>query len=507
MKKIFKFLLSRLVIVCLLILIQFLFLIWIMVFLSDNGVYFYSLMQLVSVGVVLYIITNHENPSYKLAWVIPILIFPLFGGFFYLLWGNKPVTKKLKRRIEDFYYDTEKYMQQDKQIKKDFSNDNKGNLVQTNYIFRMSGFPIYKNTEAEYFPLGDDMLPRLTEELKKAEKFILMEYFIIQEGIMWNHILEILKQKAASGVEVYLMYDDIGCIQTLPAGYHKKLASYGIKVTVFNPFKPQLTVMMNYRDHRKICVIDGNIGFCGGINLADEYINAYEKYGHWKDTAVMLKGDAVKSLTLMFMQLWQFTRNEKLDFEKFKPTMQFKTDGYVQPFGDSPMDNYNVAENAYLQMINRASKYVYITTPYLILDNEMVTALSIAAQSGVDVRIITPHKADKWYVHAVTQAYYLPLLKAGVKIYEYTPGFMHAKMFVSDDNLAIVGTTNMDYRSFYLHFECGVLFFGSQIVEAVKCDVMKTIEKSQLITHDMAIKVPMFKKFIRSLLRIFSPLM
>ena len=266
-------------------------------------------------------------------------------------------------------------------------------------------------------------------------------------------------------------------------------------------------MQMNYRDHRKICVIDGNVGFTGGINLADEYINAYPKHGHWKDTAVMLTGDAVWSLTQMFLQLWEFNCGEEKDQSLFRPTLCPPSDGYVQPFGDSPLDYDNVAENAYLQIINTASRYVYITTPYLILDNEMITALTVAAKSGIDVRIITPHIADKWFVHIVTQSYYRQLLEEGVKIYEYTPGFIHAKMFVSDDDVAIVGTTNMDFRSFYLHFECGVAFYNSSVIPKVKEDIDKTLAISQEITLDTIKSYPLYRRIAAAFLKMFAPLM
>lgn len=304
------------------------------------------------------------------------------------------------------------------------------------------------------------------------------------------------------------MFDDMGSVETLPPGYGTTLEKYGIKCAVFNPFKPHLNMAMNYRDHRKICVIDGNVGFCGGINLADEYINAYPKHGHWKDTAVVLYGDGVWSLTMMFLTLWDFTKNEAdLGYSKYMPTKHYESDGYVQPYGDTPLDNTNVGENIYMQIINRATDYVYITTPYLILDNEMVTALKNAAETGIDVRIITPHIADKWYVHIVTRSFYKNLIRSGVKIYEYTPGFVHAKMFVSDDTSAIVGTTNMDYRSFYLHFECGVCFYYSSMVDKVKNDIVETLDKCQEITMDDVNQISIFKRILAAIIRIFSPMM
>ena len=328
---------------------------------------------------------------------------------------------------------------------------------------------------------------------------------------MWDTILEILKEKVKQGVEVRVIYDDMGCIMTLPYRYDRKLEALGIQCCVFNPFIPVLTSRLNNRDHRKICVIDGHTGFTGGINLADEYINAYEKHGHWKDTAVLLRGEAVWNLTVMFLSMWDYIHGINEDFAPYKPsvhlTEQVESDGYVQPYSDNPLDGESVGETVYLNLINRAKRYVYINTPYLILDNEMATALRMAAKSGVDVRIVTPHIPDKWYVHAVTRAYYQMLLESGVRIYEYTPGFVHAKTFVVDDEYATVGTVNLDYRSLYLHFECGVLLYRSSSVAAVKEDYLKTLEVCQDVTLEECRRVPLIRQLGRAVLRVFAPLM
>ena len=324
---------------------------------------------------------------------------------------------------------------------------------------------------------------------------------------MWDAILEILKEKVKQGVEVRMIYDDMGCIMTLPYRYDRRLEALGIQCCVFNPFVPVLTSRLNNRDHRKICVIDGHTGFTGGINLADEYINEKEKHGHWKDTAVLLRGQGVQGLTEMFLELWQFTCQVKLHLCDFLPNESFLAPGFVQPYGDSPLDSCNLAENVYMQILNHARDYVYITTPYLILDNEMLSALCLAAQSGVDVRIITPHVPDKWYVHMVTRSYYQQLLSAGVRIFEYTPGFIHAKMFVSDNTTAVVGTTNVDFRSFYLHFECGVAFYLSPMVAQVRDDILKTQNICEEITLQKVRSVRAPVRVLRSLLRAFAPLM
>jgi cardiolipin synthase len=499
---------SRLFIISFSIVLQLGFLIAVVLLLSRRTLGVYLALQALSVVAVFGIITGRDNPSYKIPWVLTILSVPLVGGLFYLLWGHKRLPRSLKDRLDDFYYSTLIDITLDSGVDSELFHTDRQLGIQADYIRRVSGFPVWKNTEVEFFPTGDLKFARMLEELKKAEKFILLEYFIIRQGVMWDSVLDILKEKAAKGVEVMLMYDDLGCISTLPPDYHKTLRSFGIKVTVFNPFKPHLNLSMNYRDHRKICVIDGNTAFCGGNNLADEYINLRVLHGYWKDTAVMLRGDGVWNLTLMFLTLWHFSNIEgKIDYDKYCPTVSFPSDGFVQPFGDSPLDYYNVAENAYIQMISRATDYIYLTTPYLILDNEMLTSLTTAAESGVDVRIITPHIPDKWYVHAVSRSFYRQLIESGVKIYEYTPGFIHSKQFVSDDKIAIVGTTNMDFRSFYLHFECGVSFYRSSMSQKVKEDILNTIEVCQAVTYEDLLNQPLHRRLLTAVLKAFAPLM
>ena len=386
---------------------------------------------------------------------------------------------------------------------------------QAHYIQNKAFCPPCRHTFTEYLPSGEQKFERLKEELVKAKRYIFLEYFIIQEGIMWDTVLEILKEKVKQGVDVRVIYDDVGSLTTLPYHYERKLEAAGIACCVFNPFVPVLSARLNNRDHRKILVIDGYIGFTGGINLADEYINAYPKHGHWKDSAILLKGDAVWNLTVMFLSLWEYIRGVDEDYDRYRPLPEElaavrvpnEQGGYVQPFADSPLDNEAVGESVYLNMINQAMDYVYITTPYLILDNEMITALGTAAKSGVDVRIITPHIADKWFVHAVTRANYEALVEDGVRIYEYTPGFIHAKTFASDDELGVVGTINLDYRSLYLHFECGTWLYRTPSVLAVKEDFLKTLEVCQEITYEDCRKVSKLRLFGRAVLRVFAPLM
>lgn len=381
---------------------------------------------------------------------------------------------------------------------------------QIHYLQEYTGFPIYADTETHYLTPGERKLETLLAELEKAEKYIFLEYFIVQEGVMWNSILEVLKRKTTQGVTVRLIYDDMGCFLTLPKDYAKQLKKHGIQCAVFNPFRPVLTVKQNNRDHRKIAVIDGKVAFTGGINLADEYINAIEKHGHWKDAAIMLKGKAAWSFTLIFLQTWEICTHTDEDYEIFYPWKEQEcpvtAKGFVQPYADSPMDEENVGEHVYLHILNNAKKYVYINTPYLIVDDSMLSALRLAAKSGVDIRIITPHRWDKWWVHMTTRSYYRELIKSGVKIYEYTNGFIHSKTFVSDDRTATVGTTNLDFRSLYLHYECGALLYEAKAVMEVKEDFLQTLEICQQVTEKDC-KTNIVVHLLQDILRLFAPLM
>jgi cardiolipin synthase len=381
---------------------------------------------------------------------------------------------------------------------------------QSRYISKFCNFPIYDNTYSNYFPVGEDMFESLKQELEEAKSFIFLEYFIIQEGVMWDSILDILERKVREGVEIRVMYDDVGCISKLPFGYNEKLKKLGIACRVFNPFIPLVSARHNNRDHRKIAIIDGNTGFCGGINLADEYINKVVRFGHWKDTAVMLKGNAVWSFTVMFLQMWQVSGGPKEEYEKYKPQPlreKPESDGYVQPYGDNPGDGETVGEQVYLNLLNKARDYVYISTPYFVVDNEILNAITLAAKDGVDVRIMLPHIPDKVYMHIVAKSYYAQLINSGVRIYEYTPGFNHSKTFVSDDKLGTVGTVNLDYRSLYLHFECGVLLYNTRSLMKVKEDFINTLQVCHEVTLEECSHVRWYMRITRSILKAFAPLM
>lgn len=508
-KRILKLLTSRMVVVGILILLQLVTLafgIWVI---SESFIYFYSFFVIISFIVVIYIISRNDNPSYKLAWIIPVLTVPLFGGLFYVIFGMNKTTRRFRKRIIDSTNNLSLYLSHDENIVKEIESLDKSVSSQVKYLRDYSHYPVYKNTKTEYLTPGEAFFERLREELEKAKDYIFMEYFIVQEGKMWDEILEILVRKVNEGVDVRMMYDDMGCIRTLPYKYHEKLQSLGIKTVVFNEFIPIVSTRMNNRDHRKITVIDGHTAFTGGINLADEYINERERFGHWKDASIMLKGDAVWSLAIMFLQLWTLEDEHVEDYSTFMPKNKVKveSDGYVLPFGDSPLDDETVGENVYLNIINKAKDYVYINTPYLIVDNEIVTALTLAAKSGVDIRIVTPHIEDKWYAHILTRSYYYQLIQAGVKIYEYTPGFIHSKTFVSDDEIGVVGTINLDYRSLYLHFECGVFLYKTTSVKDIKAEFLETLEKCEMITLEKCNCVKLHQRILRSLIRVFAPLM
>ncbi len=496
--------------------------------------FFYGASLLLSLVAFLWVMNSRINPAYKIAWIIPIMLFPVFGGLFYLFLGRSKVTGKSARKMKRYENKINHAIAKERQSSREeclpaLEKTNGEAAIQAKYIADFAGYPLYPDEFSEYLPIGEQKFERLQSELKKAEHFIFMEYFIIEEGVMWNRILQILIDKVAQGVDVRLIYDDAGCLFTLPQGYHRTLEAMGIKCCVFNPLTPIFSLRQNNRDHRKITVIDGYIGFTGGINLADEYINEIVKFGHWKDAAIILKGAAVWNLTAMFLSVWGYLRDVEEDFQHFRPAKKIigrasqiqgarwsenemvygpsVTTGFVQPFADSPLDNEPVSETVYLNMIYKAKKSVYITTPYLIIANEMVTALCAAAKGGVDVRIITPHKWDKRIVHAVTRTYYKILVESGVKIYEYTPGFMHAKSFVVDDLFGVVGTINMDYRSLYLNFECGVWMFYTPSVLEVKQDFIDTLEVCQQITEEDFKGIRWYNALISSILRIFAPIL
>lgn len=508
MKKIYSVLFHRSVLVGLSLLIQLGVLGVMIFFFSESIGYFYWTCLIISFLATLWLISRQMEPAYKIAWLVLILPFPVFGGIFYLLLGGGGISKRTQRRLRGI----------DKKSRETLCRDFKADQLsalgedvagQARYLEQYACCPVYTNTETEYFPLGDLAYLRMLEELERAEHYIFLEYFIVQEGECWDTILDVLERKAAQGVDVRLIYDDFGCMYTLPRNYDKRMEERGVQCRVFSRLSPVVSLRQNNRDHRKILVIDGKTAFTGGMNLADEYINRRVRYGHWKDSAILLRGEAAWSMTVMFLSMWDNCSGREEDFDAFRPCglPRLPGAGWVQPYTDTPLDNEKVGQTVYLNMISRARKRIYITTPYLIVDVTTNTALCNAAKAGVDVRVITPHIPDRRYVFEVTKAHYQPLLEAGVKIYEYTPGFIHAKNFVVDGRYATVGTVNLDYRSLFLHFEDGVWMYEAPCIRDIEADFFKTLEQCEEITLHKARHLNILLQFYRSILRIFAPLM
>lgn len=511
MKKVLSFVFHRVVIVALLILLQLGLLIGMMVRFEKYFSYFYLVCTIFALVMVLEIVSDRSHPAYKIAWIIVILLAPVFGGLFYAVFGGHRLSARTRRRMQPIEERVTAALADSGQGCAELETVDPAAAGQSRYIRDYAGCPAFQNTLVDYYPLGDDAFPAMLEALRAAQHYIFMEYFIVEPGEMWNAILAVLREKAAAGVEVRFLYDDLGSIMTAPAGYDRTLRRMGIQARRFNPFIPVVSSRFNNRDHRKICVVDGHTGFTGGINLADEYINRVVKHGHWKDTVVRLQGDAVYSLTMMFLSLWDYCEGAAEDYDAYRPQVHAPApvvgDCWVQPFGDSPFDDEPAGENVYLNLLGAATDRVWINTPYLIIGNEMVSALAGAAKRGVDVRIVTPHVADKKFVHAMTRSYYLELIEAGVKIYEYTPGFIHAKSFVVDGKTAVIGTINLDYRSLYLHFECGVWMYRPPCIRDMERDYLQTLEKSRPVTLEECRGLPLRTRLARAVLRIFAPLM
>lgn len=508
--KILKFLLRRLVFVAVAIVLQIVWMTYLFMVIGEYSKLIEWIFRIGAILLVVYIANKDDNPAYKLAWTIPILIFPIFGAVLYLMLGDKQPSRKLRHALEESIEDTQFLLGQDYSVMENLEREDFQVAGQAKYIDRYGGYPIYQNSDAQYYPSGEAMFEELLEDLKKAKHYIFMEFFIVARGYMWDTILEILKERVDDGVEVRFMYDDVGCVDLLPYKYYKELEKYGIMAMAFNPIKPLVSTAWNNRDHRKVIVIDGHTAYTGGLNLADEYINRIERFGYWKDAGLRVTGDAVWNFTVMFLQVWNALRKTDEGYGAFLPHKHydeaFVGKGYIQPYADNPLDHEIVGENVYLNIINTANHYVYIYTPYLIIDNEMMTALCLAAKRGVDVRIVTPEIPDKKAVFWLTQSYYGQLVDAGITIYQYTPGFIHAKCFVSDDKVATVGTINMDFRSLYLHFENGVFLYKNDVVEQMKKDMLKTFEISQHITRQMC-RGNLGKTLVQSILRLLAPLL
>ena len=507
MNKLLKKVFSRTVVTALLIVIQVAWLAALLLQLGNSLPAIQTVLRILSLVAILFVIKSDMNPSYKIGWILLIAVLPILGGLMYVIFGNKRPTKYMREMLRAQLEKSAEYLGTQESITGELDGGAAGLFK---YLEGSAGYPTAKNTTVRYYRVGEEMYADLLPELEKAEKFIFLEYFIIRPGEMWDGVLEILKRKAAAGVDVRIIYDDMGCIDILPANYNATLEGWGIRTMAFNRFVPAVSLVMNNRDHRKITVIDGKVGFTGGINISDEYINVKERFGHWKDTGLMLKGPGVFNLTLMFLEMWNAFNKDGDGYAEFIPDSFEECgsadDGYVLSFSDSPLDNESVGESVYTDMLYQAKDYIYITTPYLAIDSELQTAMCMAAKRGVDVRMITPGIPDKKLVYRLTRSYYPTLLRAGVKIYEYTPGFIHAKSFVCDDKLCVVGTINMDYRSLYLHFECGTLMYNNPEIKQVKKDDLDTMEKCRKVElSDM--KTNFLGELFDSFLRSVAPLL
>ncbi len=511
-KRIAKILTHRLSLGLIMLGIQLAFYVLVLLFFQRYFVHIYLALGVLSIFVVLGIASKRSHPDYRTGWLLAIMAMPVFGSLFYVFFGGSRITRRERKRLARIAELIPQRQKENEQMVNGLSRAHVSAGNQARYLLRTSNCPPYVHTRTEYLPTGEIYFRRMLEELQKAERYIFLEYFILKEGVMWNTVLDLLEEKAKAGVDVRVLYDDIGCLFTLPKRYAKTLEARGIACAVFNPFVPVVNLRLNNRDHRKLCIIDGKVGFTGGLNLSDEYINQWERFGHWKDTGILLEGAAVQNFVIMFLSMWDFATGVDENFETFLPTggwmEHIPSDGIVQPYDASPLAEEPVGVGVYMNLINHAKRYLYVTTPYLVLDDAMMNAFCRAALSGVDVRIITPHIPDKRYVFELTRANYRPLLEAGVRIYEYTPGFIHAKTFAVDDEYGVVGTINLDYRSLYLHFEDGVWMYRSSAIQAVRDDFLQTLEVCQEVHLEEASRpIGALKQLYRSILRILAPLL
>ena len=506
--------------------------------LKDYSTVVYAAFVLLGAVTVVHILNEENNASFKIAWIIPVLVIPVFGTVLYIYINLQPGTKRIHKKLTKIEDEIRPYLAQNEETVQELQKQSAGEKGIADYLYHADNYPVYAGCKMKYYPIGEAKFADMIEQLKRAEHFIFMEYFIVAKSYMWNTILEILKEKAAQGVEVRMMYDGMCSLALLPYGYYKDLEKMGIQSIPFSQIRPVLSTYQNNRDHRKILIIDGKTVFTGGINLADEYINRIDRFGHWKDTAVMIQGEAVKSFTLLFLKMWHVAKGKdsipqeeirkytvevwentqademRTDMESMRNTdMQNMQDkklhagGYVIPYGDDPYGDERIGKQVYIDILNRARKYVHIMTPYLILDDEMITALRYCAKRGVETVIIMPHIPDKIYAYLLARTYYKQLLKYGVKIYEYTPGFVHAKVFVSDDIRGCVGTINLDFRSLYLHFECGAYMYSNDVLHDVEQDFKETLKQCQEITKESCDKYPKGKMLVGKMLRLIAPLM
>ena len=501
----FNHVINRATVTVALVLLQIGWLLWAFFSLTAGKVWVNAGLNVLSLFITLYLVRKDENSDYKIIWLVLIGLMPLLGGALYLAFGNKAPAKRMRQRMQAVERQHTADLAQQPGQTEALDPASRGLC---RYIADYGPYPAWKDTTAKYYPCGEEMYPDLLADLEGAERFIFLEFFIVRTGRMWGGVEDILVRKAAEGVDVRLIYDDFGSLLGLPTDFVVRMERAHIRCIPFNPVMPLLSLVMNHRDHRKIVVIDGTVAYTGGVNLADEYINAEQRFGYWKDAALRVEGDAAWNFTVMFLNFWNAFRPSETDYDAFRP-MPLVTpvsDGIVQPYADSPLDEEPMAETVYLNILAQAQRYVYIYTPYLAVGEEMLDALKNAAKRGVDIRLVLPGIPDKKLVFRLSRSYYLPLLRAGVRIYEYTPGFLHAKCWVSDDVTAVVGSINMDYRSLFLHFECGVLLQKNSQVAVLRDDVRATLPQCREIqVTECRTSLP--GTALDSVLRLLSPLM
>jgi len=507
-----RFLVSKPVVITLLLVWQVWLLLGVLRNLGSNSTYLYIVFVLLSYVVTLRLLNSTVNPAFKLALIIPIMIFPVFGGPFYVVFGSNRVGSRELRIFGKARNAVLPWLKQDEEILASLDEQDRYLGGQARYISVHSSFPLHQETSSTYLPSGDAFFYEMIAAVKAAKHSVFLEFFIIRPGKLWTEILEALEQKVAEGVDVRLIYDDMGCIFQLPQDYYRTLRAKGIRCMVFNPYRPTLSMTFNHRDHRKIAIVDGYIGFTGGINIDDQYADSYagRPEGTWCDSGVKLQGAAVWNLTMMFLEAWSSTYEGEDDFALMRPECfqpePFPSEGYIQPFGDTPFDDELVSETAYMNVMNQAVDYLLITTPYLVTSNEMMTALCSAAKRGVEVSILTPNTVENWLIHSATEASFQQLIEAGCKIYRYTPGFIHGKNLLCDGRVGIVGSVNLDFRSLYLSFECAVWMTGCQALQEMEKDLRARFAVSTQVTLQECLSQPLLKRLAQSFMRILAPL-
>lgn len=471
--------------------------------LSNYGRIIFVTIQFLSV---IYIIYKDQNAAYKIVWIILLMFLPIAGFVAYLLWGNNKSPKYIKEEINKNHNKTKKILPQYEEIINDIKNLDRKKEVK--FLINSATYPIYNNKNIEYLKIGEEYYERLLKDLRQAKEYILIEYFIISDGKMWKEIFEILKQKRKEGVKIYIIYDALGSLFKKPKHIKEQLEEANIEYLAFNPLTAFIRSYINYRDHRKIVVIDGKAGYTGGINIGDEYINLTHRLGHWKDCGIRIEGEGIKSLISIFFSIWNMNK-KTVNYENYINEIEktSKEQGYVIPFSDNPHNKINPMQNSYINIINNAQKYVYIMTPYLILDSETEQALINTSLSGINIKIITPSIPDKKLVNACTKSFYGKLLEAGIEIYEYKPGFIHSKVILSDDEVSIVGTANFDFRSFYLNYECGIWMYNTKEELNIKKDFEETLKQCEQIELKVWKKRKLDIRIIEALLRLISPLL